>query len=224
MDKAVGIHTEEGIMSRIKEFRASIGKKLDALEHQAMALEAHLTQTQEQVMQRLEQRKQQLRDLLKQVQVDVQKSREMAEQAKLEVQAKLEHLQVQLALGKAEARDTFEEQRAKTLKALSEFESIAEEKLKGATFESGKVWEDLVDRTSTLEAEYEVLKDRFMSEKAKQEVVLESKKEELLAKLVLFKDQVKAKRVVVQAKADVLETDLRQGLDHIKAGVRRLFE
>ena len=128
-----------------------------------------------------------------------------------------------MALGKAEARDTFEEQRAKTLNALSEFESIAEEKLKGATFDSGKVWEDLVDRTSTLEAEYEVLKDRFESEKDKQEVVLESKKEELLAKLVLFKDQVKAKRVVVQAKADVLETDLRQGLDQIKAGVKRLF-
>ena len=211
-------------MSRIKEFRASIGKKLDALEHQALALEAHLTQTKDHAMQRLEHRKEQLSELLKQVQADVQKSKEIAAQAKMEVQAKLEHLQVQLALGKADARDTFEEQRAKTLKALSEFESIAEEKLKGAMFESGKVWEDLVDRTSTLEAEYEVLKDRFESEKAKQEVVLESKKEELLAKLVLFKDQVKAKRVVVQAKADVIETDLRQGLDHIKAGVRRLFE
>ncbi len=211
-------------MSRIKEFRASLDKKLDALEHLALALEAHLIQTKDQAMQRLEQRKEHLRELLKQVQADVQKSKEMAEHAKIEVQAKLEHLQVQLALGKAEARDTFEEQRAKTLKALSEFESIAEEKLKGATFESGKVWEDLVDRTSTLEAEYEVLKDRFESEKAKQEVVLESKKEELLAKLVLFKDQVKAKRVVVQAKADVLETDLREGLDQIKAGVKRLFE
>ncbi len=210
-------------MSRIKEFRASFDKKLDALEHQALALEAHLTQTKDHAMQRLEQRKQQLRDLLDQVQVDVQKSKEMAAQAKLEVQAKLEHLQVQLALGKADARDTFQEQRAKTLKALNEFESVAEQKLKGAAFESGKVWEDLVDRTSTLEAEFEVLKDRFESEKAKQEVVLESKKEELLAKLVLFKDQVKAKRVVVQAKADVLETDLRQGLDQIKVGVKRLF-
>ena len=211
-------------MSRIKEFRASFDKKLDALEHQALALEAHLTQTKDHAMQRLEQRKQQLRDLLDQVQVDVQKSKEMAAQAKLEVQAKLEHLQVQLALGKADARDTFQEQRAKTLKALNEFESVAEQKLKGAAFESGKVWEDLVDRTSTLEAEFEVLKDRFESEKAKQEVVLESKKEELLAKLVLFKDQVKAKRVVVQAKADVLETDLREGLDQIKAGVKKLFE
>lgn len=211
-------------MSRITELRASFDKKMDALEHQALALEAQLTQTKDQALQGLEQRKQQLRDLLKQVQTDVQKSKEIAEQAKLEVQAKLEHLQVQLALGKADARDTFEEQRTKILKALNEFEFIAEQKLRGATFESGKVWEDLVGRTSKLEAEFDALKDRFESEKAKQQVTLEWKKEELLTKLVLFKDQLKAKRVVVQAKADVLETDLREGLDQIKSGFRRLFE
>ena len=211
-------------MSRITELRASFDKKMDALEHQALALEAQLTQTKDQALQGLEQRKQQLRDLLKQVQADVQKSKEIAEQAKMEVQAKLEHLQVQLALGKADARDTFEEQRAKILKALNEFEFIAEQKLRGATFESGKVWEDLVGRTSKLEAEFEALKDRFESEKAKQQVTLEWKKEELLTKLVLFKDQLKAKRVVVRAKADVLEADLREGLDQIKAGMRKLFE
>jgi len=211
-------------MSRIKELRASLDSKLDALEHQALALEAQLTQTHEQALQRLEQRKQQLRDLLKQVQADVQKSKEMAEQAKSEVQAKLEHLQVQLALGKMDARDTFEEQRTKILKALNEFEFVADQKLKGATFESGRVWEDLVGLTSSLEAEFEVLKGRFESGKTTQQVTLEPMKQELLTKLVLFKDQLKAKRVVVQAKADVLETDLREGLDQIKAGVKRLFE
>ena len=211
-------------MSRIKELRALFDKKLDALEHQALALEAQLTQTPQQILQRLEERKQQLRDLLKQVQIDVQKSKEMAEQTKTEVQAKLEHLQVQLALGKADARDTFEEQRTKILKALYEFESVADQKLKGVVFESGRVWEDLVGRTSKLEAEFEALKDRFESEKAKQQVRLEWKKEELLAKLVSFKNQLNEKRVVVQAKADVLETDLRQGLDQIKAGVRKFLE
>ena len=211
-------------MSQIKELRASFDKKLDALEHQALALEAQLTQTKDQAIQGLEQRKQQLRDLLKQVEADVQTSKEIAVQAKMEVQAKLEHLQVQLALGKADARDTFEEQRTKILKALNEFESIAEQKLKGASFESGKVWEDLVGRTSKLEAEFEALKDRFESEKAKKQVMLESTKEELLTKLVLFKDLVKAKRLTVQARADVLEADLREGLDQIKAGVKRLFE
>ncbi len=211
-------------MSRMKELRASFDKKLDALEHQALALEAQLTHTKEEAIQRLEQGKQQLRDLLSRVQVDVQKSKEIAAQAKTEVQAKLEHLQVQLALGKADARDTFEEQREKILKALNEFESVAEQKLTGASFESGKVWEDLVGRTSKLEAELEALKERFESENAKQHVTLEWKKEELLTKLVLFKDQIKAKRVAVQAKADVLESDLREGLDHIKAGFRKMLE
>jgi len=211
-------------MSRIKELRASFDKKLDALEHQALALEAQLTQTKDEAIQGLEQRKQQLRDLLKEVETDVQKSKEIAAQAKMEVQAKLEHLQVQLALGKADARDTFEEQRVKILTALNEFESIAEQKLKGASFESGKLWEDLVGRTSKLDAEFEAFKDRFEREKARQQVVLEWKKEELLTKLVLFKDQLKAKRVAVEAKADVLETDLRERLDQIKAGVRKLFE
>jgi DNA repair exonuclease SbcCD ATPase subunit len=211
-------------MSRIKELRASLDKKLDAFEHQALALEAQLTQTKEQALQRLEQRKQQLRDVLKQVQAEVLKSKDLAGQVKTEVQAKLEHLQVQLALGKADARETFEEQRTKILKAVNEFESIADQKLKGAAFESGRVWDDLVGRTSTLEAEFEALKGRFESERAKQQAILESKKQELLTRLVLFKEQLKAKRLVVQAKADVFETDLREGLNQIKAGVRRLFE
>jgi len=211
-------------MSRSKELRASFDKKLDALEHQALAFEAQLTQTKDEAMQRLEQRKQQLQDLLTQVKTDVQKSKEMAEQAKTEVRAKLEHLQVQLALGKADARDSFEEQRTKILKALTEFESVADQKLKGAAFESGRVWEDLVGRASTLEAELEALKGRFETEKAKQQVTLESKKQELLTELVSFKDRLKVKRASVQAKTDVFETDLREGLDQIKKGFKKLFE
>lgn len=211
-------------MSRIKELRASLDKKLDALEHQALALEAQLTQTKEQGLQRLEERKQQLRDVLKQVQAEVQKSKGLAEQAKGEVQAKLEHLQVQLALGKADARDTVEEQRTKILKALREFEAVADQKLIGAAFEAGWLWEDLVGRASSLEAELDALKGRFEVEKAKQQATLESKKQELLAKLQTFKTQLKEKRKVAQAKADTFEIDMREGLDQIKTAFKRLFE
>ncbi|HLZ32696.1 MAG TPA: hypothetical protein VKP13_01675 [Nitrospira sp.] len=211
-------------MSRIKELRASIDKKLDALEHQALALEAQLTQTRDQTLQRLEQRKQQLREVLEQVQTEVRKSKEVAAQAKTEVQAKLEHLQVQLTLGKADARDTFEEQRKKILNALTEFESVADRKLKGAAFESGRLWEDLVGRASGLEAEFEALKSRFEGEKAKQQDALESKKQELLAKLHLYKDELKERRKAVQAKAGGVELDLRDGLDRIKTAFRKLFE
>jgi hypothetical protein len=211
-------------MSRIKELRESIDKKLDALEHQALALEAQLTQTKEQALQRLELRKQQLQEVLSQVQAEVRESKEVAGQAKAEVQAKLEHLRVQLALGKADVRDTFEDQRTKILKALGEFESVADRKLQGAAFESGRLWEDLVGRASGLEAEFEALRSRFESEKAKQQAALETKKQELLAKLHLYKDELKEKRRLVQTKADALELDLREGLDQIKKAFQRLFD
>ena len=211
-------------MSRIKELRTSIDKKLDALEHQALALEAQLTQTKDQALQRLEQRKQRLREVLKQVQSDLQKSKEVAEQTKNEVQAKLEHLQVQLALGRADARDVFEDQREKILRALREFESTVDSKLKGAAFESGKLWEDLVGRTSSLEAELEALKSRFESEKVGRQAVIESKKQELLAKLQEVRKQIDEKRRIVQVKTDTFESDLREALVQIKTAFRRLFE
>ena len=211
-------------MSRIKELRASINKKLDALEHQASALEAQLTQSKEQALQRLDQRKQQLGELLEYVQGEVQKSKEVAEQAKTEVQAKLEHLQVQLALGKAEAREAVEEQKRKILHALSEFESTADSKLRGGAFESGRLWEDLVSRASSLEAEFEALKSRFESEKVKQQTAIESKKQDLLERLRAFKTELNGKRQAVQAKADIFERDLREGLDRIKTAFRSLWE
>lgn len=210
-------------MSRIKDLRASIDKKLDALEHQALALEAQLTQSRDQALQRVEQRKVQLLDVLKQIQGSVQQSKEVAEQAKTEVQSKLEQLQVQLALGKADARDTFEEQRIKILNALAEFESTADQKLKEAAFQSGRLWEDLVGRASGLEAEFEALKQRFESENATQQSVMESKRQELLASLQTFKTQLKEKRQAAQAKAETFEKDLRDGLEQIKTAFRRLF-
>ncbi len=211
-------------MSRIKELRASLDKKLDALEQQALALEAQLTHSKDQALQRVEERKQRVLEVLKRIQVEVQKSKDIAEQSKTEVQAKLDHLQVQLALGKAEARDAFEEQRGRILRALTEFESLADEKLKGAALQSGKIWEDLVGRASMLEAELDGLKSRFEGEKAKQDVSLESKKRELLARVQAYREQLTEKRRMVQAKADSFEMDMREALEQIKTAFRRLFE
>jgi hypothetical protein len=211
-------------MSRIKDLRGSIEKNLDALEHQALALEAQLTQSKDQAVQRLEQGKQRLRDVVRVVQTNVGRSKEIAGHVKADVLTALDHLQVQLALGKADARDTLEEHRAKIFKALSEFESIADQKLTGAAFESGRLWEDLVGQASTLEAEFEALKHRFMAEGSQQRSMVEATKQELLQKLQAYKDDLRVKRQMVRAKADTFESDLREGMEQIKAAFRRLFE
>lgn len=210
-------------MSRIKELRASIEKKLDALEQQALALEAQLTQGKDQAIQRLEEGKQQLRDVVASVQADLKRSTGVADHVRTEVQAKLEHLQVQLALGKADARDVYEEQRAKIFKALSEFETMADQKLTGAAFDSGRLWEELVGRSNRLEAEFEALTHRLSVESRQQLTIVEATKQELLQKLRAYRDDLRVKRQMVRARADTFDIDLREGLEQIKTAFRRLF-
>ncbi|HEX9742782.1 MAG TPA: hypothetical protein VGA17_08340 [Nitrospiraceae bacterium] len=197
-------------MSKITELKASIGKTLEALEREMLALDAQLMQTKEQALKGLEQRQRHLRESLDRVEGDVR--------------AKLEHLRAHAALGKADARDAFEEQRAKLTNALRDFESASNQKLKAAAFESGKVWDDLVERAKTLDAELEALKGRVGKDAAKQQAALESKMQELRAKLPAYKSNMKEKRREIEAKAAAFEDDLRKGLDQIKSGFKRLFE
>ena len=111
-------------MSAIETVRASVEKKLASLEHQAAALEAQLTQTREQVLERVEMGKRQLRDLLTSVWQELSASPGVADRVKAELQTALDHLQVQLALGKAEARDALDAQRDKIVQALRQFERL----------------------------------------------------------------------------------------------------
>ena len=211
-------------MSRIKALRASIESKLDALEQQALALEAQLTQGKDQAVQRLEQGKQQLREVVTSVQADLRESKELAEHVKADVQATLDHLLVQLALGKADARDAFEEQRKQIFKALSEFETIADQKLTGMAVDSGRLWDELVMRSNNLEAEFDALTHRFLAEGKQQLTMVEATKEELLQKLRAYRDDLRVQRQMVRAKADTFELDLRDGLEQIKTAFRRVFD
>jgi hypothetical protein len=211
-------------MSHIHEIRAAIDTKLDAWEKQALALEARLTETKDKAADRLEEQKRRLREVLARVQAEVAKSKDLAGQTRAEVQAKLDHLREQLTLGKAEARDAFEQQRRNILDALAAFEASADEKLKGGAFESGKIWEDLVVKANALEAELDAFRTRFGSETAKQQARFEEKKQELMAKLAAFKNDFQARRHAIRTKADTFERDFAAGLEGIKAAFRKLFE
>ena len=211
-------------MSRIEDLRASIEHRIDALEHQATALESQLMQTKEEAIQRLEQGKQQLRDVVTALQTEFRTSKAVVDVAKAELQARLDHLRVQLALGKAEADDTLEQQREKIFKALSEFEFVADQKLAETAFESGRWWEALVGRASRLEAEFEALTHRLLIESGQQRHMVEEKKQELLQRIRTYQDDLRRKRQMVRARADTFEVDLREGLVQIKTAFQRLFD
>src|SRR5208283_3511957 len=109
-------------MPKVKEIRDSIDKKLDHWEASATAFEAQLQQTEEQARAELEVRKKKLNEALEKFKSELAKVRGITEEKKKEMQAQFDDLQVQLALGKAEARDVFETQRKKIQHSIATLE------------------------------------------------------------------------------------------------------
>ncbi len=211
-------------MSRIGDVRSSIDQKLNAWEKQAEALEAQLTLTKDKALDRLEERKRQFRDVLARVDAEIGKSKAVADQARSEVRARIEQVHMQLALGKAEAREALEEQRRKILDAVAAFEKTADEKLTSAAFDAARLWEDLVGKASAVEAELEALRIRFELEAAKQQTRLDEKKQELQSKLATFRSDLKTKRQAARDKAGAFERELAAGVEGIKAAFRHLIK
>ncbi len=119
-------------MSKIREIRESIDKKLDRWEASATAFEAQLQQTKEQALAKLEVRKKKLNEAVEKFKSEVAKAKGIAEEKKKEMQAQFDDLQVQLALGKAEARDAFEAQRKKIQHSIATLEATVDRHLDAA--------------------------------------------------------------------------------------------
>ncbi len=100
-------------MSKIKEIREAIDTKLDKWEASATAIEAQLQLSQEQAIEELEISKKRLNETMEGFKSEIVKAKGLADEKKTAIQSKFDELQVQLALGKAEVRDSFEAQREK---------------------------------------------------------------------------------------------------------------
>lgn len=109
-----------------------------------------------------------MRDLVASVREELSDSPAVVDQVKRELQAALDHLEVQLALGKAEARDALDAQREKIAQALRRFEASADRTLTDAAFRSGRLWDDLVERASRLEAEFDAARHGWLDERGAQ--------------------------------------------------------
>ena len=174
-------------MSKIREIKEAIGTKLDKWEAGATAVEAQLQQTKEQALEGLEARKKQLNETLKEFKSEVAKAKGLADEKKTEIQAQFEDLQVQLALGKAEARDAFEAQKEKIQRSIATLETTIDRELDaaGQSIDESlkKAANKFIVAALRLEAEMEALGVQLEVKKAGARAQFEHKKRELVAQI-----------------------------------------
>ena len=171
-------------MSKIKEIRESIDKKLDYWEASATAFEAQLEQTKEQALVKLEVRKKTLNEALEKFKSAVVTTKRIAGEKKKEIQAQFDDLQVQLALGKAETRDAFVAQRNKVQHSIATLEATLDRHLdlwtlpaKPTTDKSlEKAADKFIAAAFKYEAESNALETQFLMKRAEAEASLRRKR------------------------------------------------
>jgi DNA repair exonuclease SbcCD ATPase subunit len=228
MQPSISESKGENVMSKVKEIRESIDKKLAHWEASATAFETQLQQTKEQAQARLEARKKTLNEALEKFKSEVAKAKGIAEEKKKEMQTQFGDLKVQLALGKAETEDAFEAQRKKIRHSIATLEATVDRHLDAAGQAADKSLEQAADKLIAADIEYEAeadaLEAKFMMKKAEAKAQFEKKKSDLLAQIKEFKTQVQGKRGMAKDKAATFEKELSAGISQIKQAFRTLSD
>jgi hypothetical protein len=215
-------------MPKVREIRESIDKKLDRWEASATAFEGQLHQTIEQALANLEVRKKTLNEALEKFKSEVAKAKGIAEEKKKEIQAQFDDLQVQLTLGKAEAKEAFGAQRKKIQHSISTLEATVDRHLDAAGHALEKSLEKAADKFIAAEIEYEAeadaLEAQLFMKKAEAKAQFDKKKGELLAQINEFKTQLQGKRDMAKDKAATFEKELSAGISQIKQAFKKLSD
>jgi len=215
-------------MSKIKEIRESIDKKLDHWEASATAFEAQLQQTKEQALAKLEVRKKKLNEALEKFKSEVAKAKGITEEQRKEMQAQFDDLQAQMALGKAEARDSCEAARKKIRHSIAVLEAAVDRHLDASGHTMDKSLEEAADKLIAADIQYEAeadaLEAQFLMEKAGVKARFEKKKIDLLAQINEFKTKVQGKKNMAKDKAATFEKELSAGISQIKQAFKNLSD
>ena len=142
-------------MTFIKDLRASIDTGLDKLEAKAEALEAHFELTEDAIEDRIESMGKSLKEAAETLHDKISDS--VSDETRTRIRASLEHLQVQLALGKAEGRDAYNEKKKQISRAIADFnaelDAAEAADAKSATSELDGAVKDYVESAVFMEAE-----------------------------------------------------------------------
>lgn len=141
-----------------------------------------------------------------------------------ELKTKLEELQVQLALGKAETRDAFEEQRKNLTSSLhdatKEYDGL-KEKAEGQYKELADEFNELTEKFHT---KLDVLRVQFALGKADMQDEMKDKKEEIAQKLAEVRKKSEENKEKAEDKWDDFKGEISEAYGHFKSALKGLFD
>lgn len=214
-------------MSKITTLRESIETKLDQWQAATSALEAQFELTRDKALDRVENQKQHYRDVLQRMKSKIENSTDIADNIKSKISTQIDEMQVQLALGKAEAKDAFEDQKNKIQAAIADFEKHIDKSIDAMDKKMDSALDVVIQETvkaaNKLDAELEAMQAHYEIEKAKARETYDTKKSEITSRISQFMGEIKDKKQLASDKASTFEKDMSAGFANIKQAFSNLL-
>ncbi len=208
-------------MSRVRQIRESVDTKLDV---HADAFEATLRHTEDHVRDRIERGKQGVHRALDALKASIEKSKQFTEAHKQKIHAEIDDLKVQIALGKAEARDALPAARKRLHAGTRKMETEIDSALQ--TVNADVLDAEIaayVRATDKLNAELDAAEARFASAKGKTDAAFDKRRQEMSQRIAEFKQRLDQRKSHTSERLGKFEEELRGGFDKITKVVKDLF-
>lgn len=207
-------------MSKIHQIRQSLQHQLEQWGAMAESLELQLTLGRAEALQRFDEQRQRLRTQLQELKSRLAQIDELGADARTRAQAALEHLEVQLALARAETRDAYLEQRDKLRQAIHALEERLEEAAasgdEGLQQRMEAELKTFVGHADRLLAELEALEFQFRIQGESTRQHLTDAKNALVLKIQSFRKQLGEVQGQAKERMQQAENELGQAARHLK--------
>jgi hypothetical protein len=212
------------MMSYIEELRDRIDQSLDRWEATAQSLEDCIGSTRETIVESVEQQKAKVSEAADRVKQAVAHVRQLPEDARSKMASDLEHLNVQLALGKADALDAVEDQKRKITTAVRSIEAridAVDRQIDQGTKEAIEAW---IRADIALQQELDLLAMQVTQDKADARTALDAKKQRIQEQVHNFRTRLETKRGQTAAKGEAFATEMTQAFEKVKTAFSNLAE
>jgi hypothetical protein len=209
-------------MSKVKDFREALDARLEALDARADALEAQFEATREETHRRIDLQKEHLGDAADQLQKIAAASPRLATEVSQHLRASVEHLRVQLALGQAETRDLFHEQKKNIHDAIVRIESSFDSAEEGLEDDLAKETATFIRVANRLRAELEAAELQFALFRAEHRDEFKSGKEALRKGLDELRIRIGEAGHEAGEQFEKFETEAVAGLSKIRKALGNL--
>ncbi len=209
-------------MTSVEEVRASINQTAVRWEAAALALEANVEATLAVVSERLQKQKEKTAEASEKLKQAFERAQQLPPEARDKIAGDLDHLKVQLALGKAEGRDAVLAQKEKIGQALQRAESQIDQVGQQVDQEIVETIKEWVRAALELQQELELAALRFENEQGERRAQFEAKKQEMVDNVKQFREELEQKRTAALQKGSTFASDMTASFEQMRAAFRNL--